>query len=125
MSLNVAVFQASKISSTAYRLQALHYRLSCCQTVTLMCAAHFLCACCVYLLKCSDPAWLLHGRRQTELCPNGTFREGWKPAAEATECTPCGDGVMADRADGVTLFDAVTGAPREVAVSTNQRHCCK
>lgn len=62
---------------------------------------------------------------QTELCRNGTFRAGWQPAAEASECTPCGEGVMAERADGVTLYDAVTGAAREVAVATSAQHCCK
>jgi hypothetical protein len=58
-------------------------------------------------------------------CPNGEFRPDWKPAAEAGSCTPCGDGLKADKTDSVIAYNLVTYAQEHVAVTTSATDCCK
>ena len=61
----------------------------------------------------------------TQPCPDGSFRADWKPAAEASSCTLCGVGVLADKTDRVTKYNLVSGVPQEIPVTTSSDDCCE
>jgi len=61
----------------------------------------------------------------TQPCPAGWFRADWKPATEASNCTRCGVGVLADKTDRVTAYILANGTAVEVAVTTSTDDCCE
>lgn len=55
--------------------------------------------------QCLTPPGHFTAGGVTSKCPAGFFRAAWKPAAEATSCTACGEGVKADATDRVTQYN--------------------
>lgn len=62
---------------------------------------------------------------QTQQCPDASFRAGWKTADRADACTPCGQGVLAEKTDRLTVFDPITYAPSFINITTDSEDCCE
>jgi hypothetical protein len=76
-----------------------------------------------FLLPAVTPPGFFTANEQTLVCPAGHYRAGWLPAAQASECRPCGDGVRAAQTDSITLFDPATGAQRQLPVTSSNSDC--
>lgn len=60
----------------------------------------------------------------TQQCPDASFRSGWKKG-DAESCTPCGQGVLAEKTDRLTVFDPITYQPSLVNITTDSEDCCE
>lgn len=61
----------------------------------------------------------------TSICPEGSFRADWVPPIQATACEFCGDSVLGDKSDRITVLDPVTGASSLLPVQTTAGDCCE
>lgn len=94
--------------------------------VSEFCSASEVFMCCPFLFHDAvTPPGFYTANGQTQQCPDGSFRPNWLPAAEAANCTACGEGLQATKSDGVTVHDIVSGQPRDILVMTRAEDCCK
>lgn len=61
----------------------------------------------------------------TSICPDGSFRADWVPPIQAAACEDCGDSVLGDKSDRITVWDPVTGASSLLPVQTTAGDCCE
>jgi len=61
------------------------------------------------------------------MCPDNTYRPDWKAptSPDASSCTSCGMGVLADKSDRVTVYNPVTYEPELLPITTGPEDCCK
>jgi hypothetical protein len=57
-------------------------------------------------------------------CPDHTYREGWVPAAQAGNCTSCGEGVLADKTDRLVQYFS-NNSDVLLSVTSSPQDCCK
>lgn len=61
----------------------------------------------------------------TVQCGDNEFRTDWKPAAEAANCSSCGQGVYAYKTERVSLFDIATNNETQIPVTSSSDDCCE
>lgn len=85
--------------------------------------ADFVTVCC--LDAAVTPPGHFTNATSTYLCPAGTYRADWLPAAQAGECLACGEGVKTVATDRVSKYDTVSYAETKVPITTSSDDCCK
>lgn len=57
-------------------------------------------------------------------CHDHTYREGWVPAAQAGNCTSCGEGVLAEKTDRLVQYFS-NNSDVLLPVTSSAQDCCE
>jgi hypothetical protein len=63
---------------------------------------------------------------ETLACPNGEYRTGWVPAAQAASCVKCSpDGSIQSMATDILVVYRLDGTETSIMVKSGVVSCCK